>query len=81
MAGADALVLITEWNAFRALDLGRVKSLLRTPLVIDLRNIYRPEEMSAAGLAYHSIGRHDVKPSGGTPARKPGGFRTIANSL
>src|SRR5215472_13580350 len=57
MDGADALILITEWNAFRALDLARVKRLLRRPLVIDLRNIYKPEEMAAIGLAYHSIGR------------------------
>jgi UDPglucose 6-dehydrogenase len=57
MDGADALILITEWNAFRALDLGRVKRLLRRPIVIDLRNVYRPEEMAAIGLAYHSIGR------------------------
>ena len=57
MDGADALILVTEWNAFRALDLGRVKRLLRRPLVIDLRNIYKPEEMAAMGLAYHSIGR------------------------
>jgi UDPglucose 6-dehydrogenase len=60
--GADALVLLTEWNAFRALDLERVKSLLRAPLVIDLRNIYRPEEMTAAGFAYHSIGRTAGQP-------------------
>jgi UDPglucose 6-dehydrogenase len=57
MQDADALVLITEWNEFRALDLSRVKRLLRRPLVIDLRNIYRPVEMAAIGLAYHSIGR------------------------
>ena len=57
MDGADALILITEWNAFRALDLARVKRLLRRPLVIDLRNIYKPEEMAEAGLAYYSIGR------------------------
>jgi UDPglucose 6-dehydrogenase len=57
MDGADALILITEWNAFRALDLGRVKRLLRRPMVIDLRNVYKPEEMAAIGLAYHSIGR------------------------
>jgi UDPglucose 6-dehydrogenase len=63
MKGADALVLITEWNAFRALDLGRVRQLLNRPLVIDLRNIYRPEEMRAAGLQYHSIGRGQVTPS------------------
>jgi UDPglucose 6-dehydrogenase len=57
MEGADALVLLTEWNEFRALDLGRVGRLLGEPLVIDLRNIYQPAEMIAAGLAYVSIGR------------------------
>jgi UDPglucose 6-dehydrogenase len=57
MEGAEALVLITEWNEFRALDLARVGALLARPLVIDLRNIYEPEEMRAAGLLYHSIGR------------------------
>ncbi|HEV2302180.1 MAG TPA: UDP-glucose/GDP-mannose dehydrogenase family protein [Stellaceae bacterium] len=59
--GADALVLLTEWNAFRALDLKRVKSLLRTPLVIDLRNIYEPRQMAAEGLDYLSIGRPAVR--------------------
>ena len=57
MAGADALVLLTEWNEFRGLDLGRVRDLLAHPLVIDLRNIYQPQEMAAAGLSYLSIGR------------------------
>jgi UDPglucose 6-dehydrogenase len=57
MAGADALVLLTEWNAFRALDLGKVRALLANPLIIDLRNIYQPHEMVAAGLGYVSIGR------------------------
>jgi UDPglucose 6-dehydrogenase len=57
MAGADALVLLTEWNAFRALDLARVRGLLANPLVIDLRNIYQPNEMVAAGLSYVSVGR------------------------
>jgi len=57
MAGADAVVLLTEWNAFRGLDLSRVKSLLATSLVVDLRNIYQPHEMVAAGLSYVSIGR------------------------
>ena len=42
--GADALVIVTEWDAFRALDLGRIKSLLKTPLLVDLRNIYPPAE-------------------------------------
>jgi UDPglucose 6-dehydrogenase len=57
MEGADLLVLLTEWNEFRALDLTRVAQLLTTPLVIDLRNIYQPAEMAAAGLSYVSIGR------------------------
>ncbi len=46
MEGADALVLLTEWNAFRALDLSRVENLLTAPVVIDLRNIYNPQEMA-----------------------------------
>jgi len=55
--GADAMVLVTEWNEFRALDLGRVKSLLKSPVVVDLRNVYRPEEMARHGLEYSGIGR------------------------
>lgn len=74
MADADALVLVTEWNEFRALDLERIKSLLREPLVIDLRNIYKPDEMAAAGFAYHSIGR----PNGETIPANPAGLRVIA---
>jgi len=61
MDGADALVLLTEWNEFRALDLGRVKGLLANPLVIDLRNIYQPQEMADAGLAYVSVGRPEQR--------------------
>jgi UDPglucose 6-dehydrogenase len=57
MEGADALVLLTEWNEFRALDLARVARLLNHKLVIDLRNIYQPQEMAAAGLGYLSLGR------------------------
>ncbi|HLI20743.1 MAG TPA: UDP-glucose/GDP-mannose dehydrogenase family protein [Stellaceae bacterium] len=63
MEGADALVIVTEWNEFRALDLTRVMNLLRTPTVIDLRNIYKPEDMSAAGFYYVSVGRAPVEPS------------------
>ncbi len=55
--GADALVIITEWNAFRALDLARIKALMKAPVMIDLRNIYDPREMAAAGFDYASIGR------------------------
>jgi UDPglucose 6-dehydrogenase len=55
--GADGVVILTEWNEFRALDLDRVKALLKTPLMIDLRNIYRPSHMAAAGFRYIGIGR------------------------
>ncbi|WP_430398867.1 UDP-glucose dehydrogenase family protein [Ferrovibrio sp.] len=58
--GADAVVIITEWNQFRALDLDRLKQLLKQPLMIDLRNIYKPQEMSQAGFTYHSVGRPSV---------------------
>lgn len=57
VGGADALVIITEWNAFRALDMMRVKAALKTPVVVDLRNIYRPQEMQALGFSYHGVGR------------------------
>jgi UDPglucose 6-dehydrogenase len=57
MEGADAVVIITEWNQFRLLDLKRVRSLLKQPVMVDLRNIYKPEEMTAAGFRYYSIGR------------------------
>ena len=55
--GADAMVLVTEWDAFRALDLARVKSLLKSPVVVDLRNVYRADEMARHGLEYSGIGR------------------------
>jgi UDPglucose 6-dehydrogenase len=57
MTGADAVVILTEWNEFRALDLARAKSLLSRPLMIDLRNIYSPDEMMRNGFDYISIGR------------------------
>ncbi len=60
MSGGDAIVIITEWNEFRALDLARAKSLLNQPLLIDLRNIYDPAEMKQAGFVYISIGRPAV---------------------
>jgi len=55
--GADALVLVTEWEEFRALDLARLKAAMRRPVLVDLRNVYRPEEMAALGFSYESIGR------------------------
>jgi len=54
--GADALVILTEWDAFRALDLDRVKARLREPVVVDLRNIYRSEDMARRGFRYSNIG-------------------------
>src|SRR3990167_5114933 len=55
--GADATVIVTEWDAFRALDLDRVKSLARQPVLVDLRNIYKPDYVRAAGFEYVSVGR------------------------
>jgi UDPglucose 6-dehydrogenase len=57
MEGADAIVIVTEWDAFRALDLKRAKALLSTPVLVDLRNIYPRVVVEQAGLAYHAIGR------------------------
>jgi UDPglucose 6-dehydrogenase len=60
LEGADGVVILTEWNEFRALDLPRVKKLLKTPLMVDLRNIYRPAQMAQAGFRYVSVGRADA---------------------
>ncbi|MDA1309157.1 MAG: UDP-glucose/GDP-mannose dehydrogenase family protein [Proteobacteria bacterium] len=60
MEGADAVALLTEWNEFRGLDLARVKALLRKPVMVDLRNIYNPEEMITAGFAYSCVGRSAI---------------------
>ena len=62
----DALVIATEWEQFRALDLERVRDLMACPIIVDLRNIYRPEEMSKHGFAYSCIGRQSE-----TPERRP----------
>jgi UDPglucose 6-dehydrogenase len=61
--GADALVVMTEWNEFRKLDLGRMRALLRRPILVDLRNIYRPETMAEHGFTYVSVGRPKVDPA------------------
>ncbi|MCD9187832.1 MAG: UDP-glucose/GDP-mannose dehydrogenase family protein [Pyrinomonadaceae bacterium] len=55
--GVDALVIVTEWNQFRALDMNRVKKLLNAPKIIDLRNIYEPKEMKELGFEYVGVGR------------------------
>jgi len=60
MEGADALAIVTEWNEFRLLDLKRAQGLLTQPLMIDLRNIYKADEIIKAGFDYYSVGRDPV---------------------
>src|SRR3546814_2656259 len=62
MEGADAVVILTEWNEFRALDLRRVGELLRRKLMMDLRNIHDSDELVAQGFAYQSVGRPPAIP-------------------
>jgi UDPglucose 6-dehydrogenase len=59
---ADALVIATEWEQFRALDLERLRDLMACPVVVDLRNVYRPEEMHRYGFAYACVGRSLAAP-------------------
>ena len=62
MDGADVLVIVTEWNEFRSLDFDRIKGLLSAPILVDLRNIYTPEDLAQAGFSYYCIGRATRKP-------------------
>ncbi|MEH6677368.1 UDP binding domain-containing protein, partial [Phenylobacterium sp.] len=55
--GADAVVIITEWDQFRALDLDRLKADMAAPVLVDLRNIYRPDDVRRQGFEYTSVGR------------------------
>ena len=64
--GADAIVIVTEWDLFRALDFARLKSLMKTPVLVDLRNIFRAEEVIAAGFTYVDVGRGAAPPVGGS---------------
>jgi UDPglucose 6-dehydrogenase len=57
VTGADALVFMTEWNQFRALDMQRIRGLMRTPKIADLRNIYEPDSMRELGFDYIGVGR------------------------
>jgi UDPglucose 6-dehydrogenase len=57
VTGADVAVLVTEWDAFRALDMDRVRGVMAKPVLVDLRNVYRPDEMARRGIDYRSIGR------------------------
>ena len=59
--GADAIVLVTEWVQYRAMDLDRLKEVMAHPVVVDLRNVYRPDEMAAHGFIYESVGRPSAK--------------------
>jgi UDPglucose 6-dehydrogenase len=64
LEGADALVIATEWNEFRALNLERVRKLLSAPVIVDLRNLYDPKRMAAEGFTYTCVGRaEDVRSS------------------
>ena len=56
-AGADGIVLATEWNQFRSLDLPRLKAIMKQPVLVDLRNVYTPEDVRSAGFTYDSVGR------------------------
>jgi UDPglucose 6-dehydrogenase len=57
MAGADALVIVTEWNQYRNLDLERVKKLLTSPMFFDLRNIYKRGDIEEKGFSYYAVGQ------------------------
>jgi len=72
--GADGVVIVTEWNQFRSLEWNRLRTLLTRPLVVDLRNLYDPEKIAAAGFRYVSVGRPDAEPAGPaeTGTRAPG---------
>jgi UDPglucose 6-dehydrogenase len=61
--GADVMVLATEWNQFRALDLARIRGLMKAPVVVDLRNVYEPGEMARLGFTYRCVGRRIPDPS------------------
>ena len=64
VAGADAAVIVTEWNIFRALDLDRVKAGMASPVLVDLRNVYRAEQVRAKGFTYADVGRGLAVPEG-----------------
>ncbi|HET6157688.1 MAG TPA: UDP-glucose/GDP-mannose dehydrogenase family protein [Dongiaceae bacterium] len=77
VAGADVLVILTEWNSYRALDLTRIKGMMKAPNIVDLRNIYRPDEMVQLGYRYVSLGRPTpVQPE--LPAAEYGALREVA---
>jgi UDPglucose 6-dehydrogenase len=81
MQGADACLVLTEWEDFAQLDLVRVKQLLRYPILLDGRNLFRPAQMNAAGLNYYSVGRPDVVGERRTTPRKPSSTEQIRTPL
>jgi UDPglucose 6-dehydrogenase len=64
LAGADALLILTEWHMYRRPDLQRIRNLLRAPIIFDGRNLFEPARMREAGFEYYSIGRKAVRPAG-----------------
>jgi UDPglucose 6-dehydrogenase len=79
--GADACLVLTEWEDFAALDLARVKQLLRYPILLDGRNLFRPAQMNAAGLNYYSVGRPDVVGERRATPRQPSSTEQIKTPL
>jgi UDPglucose 6-dehydrogenase len=77
--GADALVIVTEWEQFRALDLNTLKRVMMRPVLVDLRNIYRPDEMADLGFAYTRLGSTTI--NGAECAHHPGPVRLLSPSL
>ena len=63
VTGADVLVIVTEWNQFRALDLERLRTLMKRPAIVDLRNVYEPAEMARRGFVYRCVGRRTIDPA------------------
>jgi UDPglucose 6-dehydrogenase len=61
LVGADAVVLVTEWNEFRNPDFERMKRILKSPVIFDGRNVYEPQQMAALGFTYYSMGRRTVR--------------------
>ena len=62
MTGADTVAIITEWNEFRSIDLARIRKLMKSPVMVDFRNIYDPDDMAAAGIDYTCVGRPSARP-------------------
>jgi len=76
--GAHAIVIITEWNEFRTLDLAKLKRLMKKPVFCDLRNIYSPEEVEAAGYMHVGVGKG--RPGKGLKVRRPTVAKTASKS-